>query len=106
MRLGPAQLARDRIQLLKSRFYVHQYKTFGEQLEEQDGCVTAAAEQETEARAAVEAARAEVALLQTRLSETRGQVDQAAEAFRKASGEGATSHAKSKRDAYLGFADG
>ncbi len=79
--------ARDRIQLLKSRFYVYQYKTLGEQLTLQDTAVNESAESEAEARKDVDAARAEVALLQSRLSELRGHVDQAAEAFRKASGE-------------------
>jgi chromosome segregation protein len=79
--------ARDRIQLLKSRFYIHQYKSFGQQLEEQSGLVDSATGADAEARQAVEAARAEVTVLQTSLSETRALVDQGAEAFRKASGE-------------------
>jgi len=79
--------ARDRIQLLKSRFYVHQYVSFGKQLETQEQAVTAAELVESEARQIVEQARAEVALVQERLTATRHQVDEAAEAFRKASGE-------------------
>ena len=78
---------RDRIQFLKSRFYVHQYETYGTQLAGQQAAVGEAQEAAEQTRQAVEAVRAEVAVLQQKLTDARQQVDEAAEAFRQASGE-------------------
>jgi chromosome segregation protein len=79
--------ARDRVRFLRSRYYVHQWETLGTTLVDQQQQLEALEVAEAEARATLEAARAEVSALTERQSGVRGEVDESAESFRQASGE-------------------
>ena len=74
--------ARDRLQELRALYYRHEWGVLGLHLEEREALVASCSNEERQARAALEEARAQVGVLQQKLSEARGRVDEAAESFR------------------------